>query len=163
LVEGQYIWGVAGVLGGGGGGLNVQNLSIVKPPYGVLAAIDLDRGELKWQVPHGETPDVVRDHPALKGLTIPRTGQNGSQGLMVTKSLVVLGDRLVTSPAGRPKGAMLRAYDKTTGQQVGEVWMAAPQTGSPMTYLAGGRQFIIVASGGAGSQAEYIAFGLPQK
>ncbi len=163
LGDGQYISGVAGRQGGGGGGLNVQNLSIVKPPYGVLAAIDLDHGELKWQVPHGETPDVVRDHPALKGLTIPRTGQNGSQGLMVTKSLVVLGDRLVTSPPGRPKGAMLRAYDKTTGQQVGEVWMAAPQTGSPMTYLARGRQFIIVASGGAGSQAEYIAFALPQK
>jgi quinoprotein glucose dehydrogenase len=97
----------------------------------------------------------------LKGVTIPRTGQNGSQGLVVTKTLVVIGDRLVTSPPGRPKGAMLRAYDKQTGGQVGEVWMPAPQTGSPMTYLAGRRQFIVVASGGAGSQAEYIAFALP--
>ena len=162
LGDGQYISGVAGRQGGGGG-LNVQNLSIVKPPYGVLVAIDLDRGELKWQVPHGETPDVVRNHPALKELTIPRTGQNGSQGLMVTKTLVVIGDRLVTSPPGRPKGAMLRAYDKTTGKEVGELWMPAPQTGSPMTYLAGGRQFIVVASGGTGSPAEYIAFALPQK
>jgi quinoprotein glucose dehydrogenase len=160
LGDGLYVSGVAGRQGGGGG-LNVQNLSIVKPPYGVLAAIDLDKGELKWQVPHGETPDVVRDHPALKGLTIPRTGQNGSQGLVVTKTLVVIGDRLVTSPPGRPKGAMLRAYDKQTGEQVGEVWMPAPQTGSPMTYLADGRQFIVVASGGAGSQAEYIGFALP--
>ncbi len=159
LGDGLYVSGVTGRQGGGGG-LNVQNLSIVKPPYGVLAAIDLDKGELKWQVPHGETPDVVRDHPALKGLTIPRTGQNGSQGLVVTKTLVVIGDRLVTSPPGRPKGAMLRAYDKQTGEQVGEVWMPAPQTGSPMTYLADGRQFIVVASGGAGSQAEYIAFAL---
>jgi quinoprotein glucose dehydrogenase len=141
----------------------VQTLPIVKPPYGVLVAIDLDRGELKWQVPHGETPDVVRNHPALKGLTIPRTGQNGSQGLMVTKTLVVIGDRLVTSPPGRPKGAMLRAYDKTTGREVGELWMPAPQTGSPMTYLVGGRQFIVVASGGTGSPAEYIAFALPLK
>ena len=48
---------------------------MVKPPYGVLAAIDLDRGELMWQVPHGDTPDVVRNHPRLKGMTIPKTGK----------------------------------------------------------------------------------------
>ena len=93
LGDGLYVSGVANRQGGGGGGLNVQNLPIVKPPYGILAAIDLDKGELKWRVPHGETPDVVRNHPALKGLDIPRTGQNGSQGLVVTKTLVVMGDR----------------------------------------------------------------------
>ena len=62
------------------GGLTVQGLPIMKPPYGVLAAIQLDRGELLWQVPHGDTPDGVRNHPALKGLTIPKTGQNGAVG-----------------------------------------------------------------------------------
>ena len=113
----------------------------------MLAAIDLTKGELKWQVPHGETPDAVRNHPALKGLTIPRTGQNGSQGLVVTKSLVILGDRQVTTPPGRARGAMLRAYDKATGKEVGEVLMPAGQTGSPMTYMLDGRQFIIVAVG----------------
>jgi quinoprotein glucose dehydrogenase len=158
--DGKYVSGVAGRQGGGG--LNVQNLPIVKPPYGVLAAIDLDRGELKWQVPHGETPDAVRNHPALKGLNIPRTGQNGSQGLMVTKSLVVIGDRQVTSPPGRPRGAMLRAYDKETGKEVGEVLMPAGQTGSPMTYMLDGRQYIVVAVSGPGAVAEYIAFALPE-
>ena len=103
----------------------------------------------------------MRNHPALKGLTIPRTGQNGSQGLVVTKTLVVMGDRQVTEPPGRARGAMLRAYDKQTGENVGEVLMPAGQTGSPMTYMAGGRQFIVVAVGGAGSQAEYLAFALP--
>ena len=161
LGDGAYVSGVANRQGGGGG-LNVQNLPIVKPPYGVLAAVDLNKGELKWQVPHGETPDAVRNHAALKGINLPRTGQNGSQGLVVTKSLVILGDRQVTAPSGRPRGAMLRAYDKETGKEVGEVLMPAGQTGSPMTYMVGGRQFIVVAVGGAGAQAEYLAFALPE-
>ncbi len=158
--DGKFVSGVENRQGGGG--LNVQNLPLVKPPYGVLAAVDLTKGELKWQVPHGETPDAVRNHPALKGLTIPRTGQNGSQGLVVTKSLVILGDRQVTTPPGRARGAMLRAYDKATGKEVGEVLMPAGQTGSPMTYLLDGRQFIIVAVGGPGAAAEYLAFALPE-
>jgi quinoprotein glucose dehydrogenase len=159
LGDGQYVSGVAGRQGGSA--LNLQGLPLVKPPYGVLAAIDLKRGELKWQVAHGETPDNVRNHKALQGLNIPRTGQNGSQGLVVTKSLVIIGDRLVTSPPGRERGAMLRAYDKETGQQVGEVLMPAAQTGSPMTYMLNGRQFVVVAVGGPGATAEYLAFALP--
>ena len=53
--------------GGGGGGLTVQGLPLLKPPYSLLNAIDLDKGEIKWQVPHGDTPDAVRNHPLLKG------------------------------------------------------------------------------------------------
>ena len=161
LGDGEYVSGVAGRQGGGGG-LNVQNLPIVKPPYGVLAAIDLMRGELKWQVPHGETPDNIRNHPLLKGMDLPRTGQNGSLGLVVTKSLVILGDRQVTAPPGRARGAMLRAYDKETGKEVGEVLMPAAQTGSPMTYMLEGRQYIVVAVGGPGFPGEYLAFTLPE-
>jgi quinoprotein glucose dehydrogenase len=142
--------------------LNVDGLPIVKPPYGVLSAINLDRGELMWQVPHGETPDNVRNHPALKGLTIPRTGQAGSIGLMVTKTLVVLGDPQVTAPEGRPRGAMFRAYDKQSGKEVGAVWMPAGQSGSPMTYSVDGRQYMIVAVSGGNYSGEYIAFALPQ-
>ena len=147
---------------GGGGGLNIQGLPIVKPPYGVLSAINLDRGELSWQVPHGDTPDAIRNHPLLRGMNIGKTGQSGSVGLMVTKTLVILGDGQVTSPPGRPRGAMLRAYDKKTGQQVGEVWMPAPQSGSPMTYAVDGRQYIIIAVSGGAFSGEYIAFALPQ-
>jgi len=79
----------------------------------------------------------------------------------VTKTLVVMGDPQVTSPPGRPRGAMLRAYNKQTGAQVGEVWMPAPQSGSPMTYSVDGKQYIIVAISGGAYSGEYIAFSLP--
>jgi quinoprotein glucose dehydrogenase len=147
--------------GGGGGGLNVQGLPIVKPPYGVLSAVNLDRGELMFQVPHGDTPDQVRNHPALRGLNIPKTGQQGSVGLMVTKTLVILGDPQVTTTPEHPRGAMLRAYDKQTGNQVGAVWMPAPQSGSPMTYSVDGKQYIVIAISGGSYSGEYVAFSLP--
>jgi len=151
-----------GAMDGGGGGLSVQGLPIVKPPYGVVSAVNLDRGELMWQVPHGDTPDNIRNHPALRGLTIPKTGQNStSVGLLVTKTLVIVGDGLVTSPPGRPRGAMLRAYDKKTGQEVGAIVMPAPQSGSPMTYSVNGKQYIIVAISGGNYSGEYVAFSLP--
>src|SRR4051812_34767801 len=149
--------------GGAGGGLLIDGLTILKPPYGTISAINLDRGEIVWQVAHGDTPDNVRNHPALKGLTIPKTGQAGTGGigLMVTKSLVVMGDPQLTTTPEHPRGAMLRAYDKTAGTQVGAVWMAAPQSGSPMTYLADGKQYIVVAISGGNYSGEYVAFTLP--
>jgi len=146
---------------GGGGGVTVQGLPLVKPPYGVLNAINLDRGELVWQVPHGDTPDNVRNHPALKGMTIAKTGQQGSVGVVVTKTLVIAGDPQVTTTAEHPRGAMLRAYDKQSGKQVGAVWMPAAQSGSPMTYLADGKQYIIVAVSGGNYSGEYLAFAVP--
>ncbi|HEY7171816.1 MAG TPA: PQQ-binding-like beta-propeller repeat protein [Vicinamibacterales bacterium] len=142
--------------------LNVEGLPLVKPPYGVLSAINLERGDLMWQVPHGDTPDNIRNHPKLQGMNIGKTGQAGSVGLMVTKTLVVLGDPLVTAPPGRPRGAMLRGYDKKTGQEVGAVLMPAPQSGSPMTYSVDGRQYMVVAVSGGNYSGEYIAFALPQ-
>ena len=144
-------------------GLVVDGLPIVKPPYGILSAINLDRGEITWQVPHGDTPDAIRNHPALKGINIPKTGQAGTSGvgLMVTKTLVVMGDPQITAPPGRPRGAMLRAYDKKTGQEVGAILMPAPQSGSPMTYLVDGKQYIVVAVSGGAYSGEYLAFSLP--
>jgi len=147
------------------GGLTVDGLSILKPPYGTLSAVNLDRGEIVWQVPHGDTPDNVRNHPALKGLNIPKTGQvqTGGVGLMVTKTVVVMGDPQVTTTPEHPRGAMLRAYDKATGNQVGAVLMAAPQSGSPMTYMVDGKQYIVVAISGGNYSGEYIAFTLPSR
>jgi quinoprotein glucose dehydrogenase len=144
-------------------GQGLDGLPIVKPPYGVMAAIDLNTGTLKFQVPHGDTPDNVRNHAALKGLNIPKTGQSGSVGVMVTKTLVVSGDPQVTAPPGRPRGAMLRAYNKNTGEQVGEVLMPAAISGSPMTYSIDGKQYIIVAVSGGNYTGEYIAYALPNK
>jgi quinoprotein glucose dehydrogenase len=149
--------------GGGRGGLTqgLDGLPIVKPPYGVIAAIDLNNGTLKFQVPHGDTPDAIRNNPALRGMNIPKTGQNGSVGVLVTKTLVIAGDPALTAPPGRARGAMLRAYNKQTGEQVGEVLMPAPISGSPMTFSVEGRQYIIVAVSGGNYTGEYIAFALP--
>jgi quinoprotein glucose dehydrogenase len=149
--------------GRGAGGLTVDGLTILKPPYGTISAVNLDRGEIVWQVAHGDTPDNVRNHPALKGLSIPKTGQAGTGGigLMVTKTLVVMGDPQLTTTPEHPRGAMLRGYDKVNGREVGAVWMPAPQSASPMTYLADGKQYIVVAISGGNYSGEYVAFTLP--
>jgi quinoprotein glucose dehydrogenase len=150
-----------GAGGESGNGLFIQGLPIIKPPYGRITALDLNKGEIVWQIPHGETPDSVRNHPALKGLTIPRTGRDGRIGTLVTKSLVIAGEGgFFTLPDGR-RGAMLRAYDKATGKDAGEVYMPAPQTGSPMTYMLNGKQYLVLAIGGGTYSAELVAFALP--
>jgi quinoprotein glucose dehydrogenase len=122
----------------------------------------LDTGEIVWQVAHGETPDAVRNNPALKGLTIPRTGQARSVGTLVTKTLVISGDPLFTTIPSHGPGAILHAYDKVTGNEVGAVYIPAPQSGSPMTYMLDGRQYIVLAVGGGTIPGEYMAFRLPK-
>jgi quinoprotein glucose dehydrogenase len=153
---------VAGEGGGGGNPpLTIQGLPLARPPWGRITAINMDKGEIAWQIAHGETPDNVRNHAALKGLTIPRTGRPGRIGTLVTKTLVVAGEGgFFTTPSGQ-RGAMLRAYNKATGNEVGAVYIAAPQTGSPMTYMLNGRQYIVVAISGAAYSGEYVAFRLP--
>lgn len=146
---------------GGQGGLAVQGLPLLKPPYGVITAVNLDRGEIDWQVPYGETPDNVRNHPALKGKDIGNTGQLGSVAVLVTKTLIVVGDSQLTTSDKHPRGAMLRAYEKATGKEVGELFMPAPQSGSPMTYQVDGKQYIIVAISGGNYSGEYVAYSLP--
>ena len=126
-----------------------------------ITAIDLNRGEILWQIAHGETPDNVRNHPALKGLTIPRTGRPGIIGTLVTKTLVIAGEAgFFTTPSGA-RGAMLRAYDKATGKEMGAVYMPAPQSGSPMTYMLNGKQYIVIAISAGSYSGELLAFRLP--
>jgi quinoprotein glucose dehydrogenase len=140
--------------------LTVQGLPLVKPPYGRISAINLDTGEIVWQVAHGETPDEIRNNPALKGLTIPRTGRPGVIGVLTTKTLVIAGEGGVFTDAAGRQGARLRAYDKATGKDAGAVYMPSGQTGSPMTYMLNGKQYIVLAIGGQGYPAELIAFSL---
>src|SRR5438552_3276942 len=148
--------------GGGFSRLDVDGLPLVKPPYGTITAINLDKGEFVWQIAHGETPDVVRNSAILKGMNIPRTGQTTYNiGTLVTKTLVIAGEGNITTTADHPRGAMLRAYDKMTGKEVGAVYMPAPQTGSPMTYMVNGKQYIVVAVSGGPYSGEYIAYTLP--
>jgi len=158
----DWVLGIAPQPNGARVGLSVQGLPLFKPPYGTMTAINLDKGEIAWQVPHGETPDVVREHQALKGMTIPRTGQPGFiVGTLVTKTLVIAGDPQVTTLPTRPRGAMLRAYDKATGAEVGSVLLPAPISASPMTYAVNGRQYIVVAVSGGPYSGEFIALRLP--
>jgi quinoprotein glucose dehydrogenase len=147
---------------GAGMSLTVRGLPLLKPPYGRITAIDLDKGEIRWQIAHGETPDAIRNNPALKGLNIPRTGRPGLLGPLTTKTLVICGEAGVfTTPSGA-RGAMLRAYDKATGNEVGAVYMPAPQSGSPMTYMLNGRQYLVLAIGGGTYSGELVAFKLPE-
>ncbi|HEX4347792.1 MAG TPA: PQQ-binding-like beta-propeller repeat protein [Vicinamibacterales bacterium] len=155
----------AGAQGGGGrGGMTagLNGLPIVKPPYGVVTALDVNKGTMLWQKPHGDTPDNVRATLQQMGINYPeKTGQGGSLGSLVTKNLFVVGDAQVTTTPEHPRGAMLRAYNKQTGEEVGHVLMPAQQSGSPMSYTWQGKQYIVVAISGGAYTGEYIAFALP--
>jgi glucose dehydrogenase len=140
--------------------LTVQGLPFTKPPYGRITAFDLDKGDIAWQIAHGDTPDNIRNHSALRGRTIPRTGQRGLVGTLVTKTLVIAGEPQLTA-IDHPRGALLRAYDKATGADAGSVLLPAPETGPAMTYMLNGKQYILVAIGGPGYPAELLAFKLP--
>jgi quinoprotein glucose dehydrogenase len=141
--------------------LTVRGLPLLKPPYGRITAINLDRGEIIWQVAHGETPDSVRNNPALAGLSIPRTGSSGLIGTLTTKTLVIAGEAATSTTPSGVRGAMLRGYDKASGKDAGAVYMPAPQSGSPMTYMLNGQQYIVVAVSGPNYPGELIAYRLP--
>mgnify|MGYP006272828989 CR=1 FL=1 len=151
-----------GAAGGAATSLEIQGLPLIKPPYGRITAINMDTGEFVWQVAHGETPERIRNHPLLKGLDIPKTGRPGNVGTLVTKTLVVAGEPgFGPTPSGQ-RGSMLRAYDKQTGKEVGAVYMPAPQSGSPMTYMLNGKQYLVVAISGGNYAGELVAFTVPQ-
>jgi len=80
---------------------------------------------------------------------------------VITKTLVIIGDPQVTAPPGRARGAMLRAYDKSTGEEKGAGWMPAQQSGSPMSYMVDGKQYVVVAVSGGSYSGEYLVFALP--
>jgi len=155
---------ISGRAPGAQGSLTVKGLPLAKPPYSQISAIDLKTGTILWHVPHGDTPDNVRNNPALKGLTIPRTGRGGAAITLVTKTLVIAGEKGTVTMADGRTGAMLRAYDKATGQDVGAVYMPAQATGGPMTYMVNGVQYIAIAVGGninGRPQAQFMAFRVP--
>ena len=130
-------------------------------PVVALQSINSETGTV--MIPHGGTPDLVKNHPALKGLDIPPTGRPGNNvGTLVTKTLLIAGEgNFGPTPSGT-RGAMLRAYDKATGQEVGAYQMPAPQTGSPMTYMVDGRQYLVIAISGPAYSGELLALRLPR-
>ena len=143
--------------------VSVRGLPLLKPPYGTIAAFDLSKGALRWEVPNGETPTAIKDNPALKGVDIGRTGRAGQPpGALATKSLLIVAEPgYGPTPDGRP-GSMLRAYDKSTGRELAALQLPAPQSGSPMTYMKDGRQFLVIAVSGNQYPGELLAYSLPQ-
>ena len=141
--------------------LNIRGLPIIKPPWGRITAVDLTRGEIAWQIAHGEAPDNVRNHVLLNGAELPRTGWPGRIGVLVTKTLAIAGDSAIHTTESGEVGAMLRAYDKASGEEVGAVFMEAPQSGSPMTYMVDDMQYIVVAASGGGQAGRLVAFRVP--
>jgi quinoprotein glucose dehydrogenase len=156
--------GSGGAPGGGRGrgGATVQGLPLIKPPYDRITAYDMNTGDLVWQKAHSSTPDDIKNHPALKGVNLPRLGQPGRTfiGVLTTKNLVVAGEGGVHTNDAGGRVALLRAYDKRTGDDVGAVEMPAKQTGSPMSYQINGKQYIVLAVSG-NDGAELIAYALP--
>jgi quinoprotein glucose dehydrogenase len=158
--------GAPGGLGPRGGTFLQGTIPLIKPPYDRITAYDMNSGEMLWQKTHSTTPDNIRNNPALAGLDVERLGAYGRIfiGTLTTKTLVIAGEGDVHTNAAGETVALLRAYDKATGADVaGEVAMPAKQTGSPMTYLHNGKQYIVVAvsRSGANAGAELIAYALP--
>jgi quinoprotein glucose dehydrogenase len=149
-----------------GGTFLEGTIPLIKPPYDRITAYDMNTGEMLWQKPHSTTPDNIRNNPALEGLDVSRLGAYGRIfiGTLTTRTLVIAGEGDVHTNAAGETVALLRAYDKDTGEDVeGQVEMPARQTGSPMTYLHNGKQYIVVAvsRSGVDAGAELIAYAVP--
>ena len=158
----NYIRGGAREIPAAQAALNVDGIPLVKPPWGRITAIDLKRGEILWQIAHGATADNIRNHPLLDGVSVPRTGRVGRVGTLITKTLVIAGEPGTFTTESGEEGAMLRAYDKASGEELGAVFMPAGVSGSPMTYMHEGRQYIAMAISGGGFPGELIAYRLPE-
>jgi quinoprotein glucose dehydrogenase len=131
----------------------VQGLPIVKPPYGRITAIDLKSGDHLWMIPNGDTPQSIRDHQALAGVEIGRTGKSTRAGTLVTSTLLFAGEGWGGDP-------WLRAIDKATGEIVREIELPGTQNGHPITYEVDGRQFVVLSVGAPGQAPELVALAL---
>ena len=138
----------------------IDGLPIVRPPWGRITAIDMNRGEHLWMAPNGDAPN---DHPLLEGLDLPPLGNANRPAPLLTSTLLFIGegsDAVIGTPDTH-WGTEFRAYDKATGKVVWEMDLPSGTTGGPMTYMHEGRQYIVVAVGGSEHPAEYVALGLP--
>jgi quinoprotein glucose dehydrogenase len=140
--------------GRGGQVPRIEGLPLLKPPYGRITAYDMNKGDIAWQVPNGDTPQNIKDIFAKLNLTnVPPTGSPSQAGLVVTKTLLIAGE----GSGGHP---LLHAYDKKTGENLAEIPMPGTQTGVPMTYVYNNRQFILLPVGGQPA-GQLVAFALP--
>jgi quinoprotein glucose dehydrogenase len=160
--------GAPGGLGSRRRGTFLQgSIPLIKPPYDRITAYDMNTGEMLWQKTHGTTGDNIRNNPALAGVEdIERLGSYGRIfiGTLTTGSMVIAGEGATHTNSNGDTVALLRAYDKTTGADIqGNVEIPAKQTGSPMTFMHNGKQYIVLAVSheGANAGGELIAYTLP--
>lgn len=135
-----------------------QGLPLLKPPYSRITAIDLNKGEILWQVPNGIGSSKYRNHPALKDVKLPPLG-GGRGAPLVTKTLLLVTKSGEAGSQDPSDQAMLIAYDKATGEAVGKLPLPASALGAPMTYELSGKQYVAVTV--LSSPPELIAFALP--
>ena len=156
LVEGPSRNSTARYISTGPGGIRgPQGLNLLKPPYGTITAIDLSTGDHMWQIPNGDTPESVRNHPALQGVDIPNTGKYAHANILTTRSLLFYGE-------GRGQDPILHVVDKMTGEEIARIDLPATTNTAPMTYMHNGRQYIVLAVAGPGVEAELVALALPE-
>ena len=132
-----------------------QGLPIFKPPYSRIVAIDMNTGEHLWAVPNGDTPDHIRDHPALSGIDLPNTGRTSHPIVMATANLLVSAE----GTGGRP---LLHALDKASGDRVGTVDLPASGQYGMMGYFHDGLEYIVVQVAGPGLPGSLAALRLTQ-
>ena len=134
-----------------------QGLPLIKPPWGRITAIDLNKGEFAWQIPHG---DSYQDHEIIKELGLGPRGSSYSSGLAGAGTRVTQ-PLLIATQAERGNTGYLRAFDKATGEAIGEMTTESAPVAPPMTYVHEGKQYIVYAVGGRRKEKELIAFALP--
>jgi len=138
-------------------------LPLIKPPWGRITAIDLNTGDHVWMVPNGQAPDYVKNSPELAGIDLSGAGNPERAPLLVTKTLLFAGDGpglFSSGPQGG--GKKFRALDKKTGKTIFEMELPGNETGLPMTFMSGGKQFIVVAVGARNFPSELVALALPK-
>ncbi len=138
-----------------------KGVPIVKPPYGRITAYDLNTGDQLWMIPNGQPPDEIKNNPALKGVDTSKFGSPERALLVVTKTLLFSADATGLTPVSGSYASTFRAIDKKTGATIFELKLPAHATGVPMTYLANGKQYIVIAVGGRGEPAELVALAEP--
>jgi glucose dehydrogenase len=143
----------------GPGPAGLQGLPLLKPPYGRVTALDMNKGEKLWVIANGDGP---RSHPLLQSLNLPPLGTTGRPVPLVTKTLLFLGESgdAVMGGAGIAGPAHFFAYDKTTGQKLWQTMLPAGTTGGPITYQANGKQIIVVPVGSKSYGSAWMAFAL---
>jgi quinoprotein glucose dehydrogenase len=140
----------------GGAVPTVQGLRILKPPYGRITGYDMNKGEIAFQIPNGGTPPNIKAQLEAAGvMNAPPTGSPSQAHLLVTKNFLF-------ATEGSGGQAIFHAYDKRTGAGLWEAPMPNGRgTGIPMTYMHGGKQYIVhAAQGAAGGGAQLVAWAI---